>query len=374
MRKYSALIFMLLTCLSVQAVEPIDTSGFLDAIAHWQKKFGRDRNDPRFSPDQIESIADNLLLYQNPNGGWPKDIDWLARIPKDEVVRLRGASLEKSTLDNRTTYTHVAYLAEAYQKTGLERFRTGAERGLDYILAEQRPSGGWRGADVDAITFNDDIMVGVMRLLVAVSKPTPIFAWLDADRRAQSQGALAKALQATLACQIVVNGQKTAWCQQHDHATFLPVKARKYELPSICAAESSSIVRFLMDLDAPSPDIVEAIHAAMAWFDSAAIAGLRLETVPIEPVRFENHTATRDVRVVEDPNAPLIWARYYELDTNRPFFCRGDGTVVYSLDEVDLERRTGYGWYGQWPAPLRDTFYPAWKARVNSMNREPGRK
>lgn len=370
MRNLCVIILLPLVCVSAGAVEPIDTSGFLDAIGHWQKKFGRDRNDPRYSPDQVESIAENLLLYQNPNGGWPKDIDWLARIPKEEVVRLRGASLAKSTLDNRTTYTHVAYLAEAYQKTGIERFRVAAERGLDYILDEQRPTGGWRGADVDAITFNDDLMVGVMRLLRSVSKPTPSFAWLDDARRVRSQRAFDKALEATLACQIVVHGRKTAWCQQHDHTTYQPVKARKYELPSICAAESASLVAFLMELEQPPPEVIDAVHAAMAWFDRAALEGLRLETVPIEPVRFENHTATRDLRVVHDPNAPLIWARYYEIESNRPFFCRGDGTVVYSLEEVDLERRTGYGWYGQWPAPLRDSLYPAWKARVNPVSSE----
>ena len=35
----------------------------------------------------------------------------------------------------------------------------------------------------------------------------------------------------------------------------------------------------------------------------------------------------------------------------------------YSLAEIDNERRVGYSWYGDWPARLLSTDYPAWKAK-----------
>ena len=51
-----------------------------------------------------------------------------------------------------------------------------------------------------------------------------------------------------------------------------------------------------------------------------------------------------------DASAPPLWARYYELDTNKPFFANRDGHKVYKFEEVDPERRAGYAWlrpYGE---------------------------
>jgi PelA/Pel-15E family pectate lyase len=49
--------------------------------------------------------------------------------------------------------------------------------------------------------------------------------------------------------------------------------------------------------------------------------------------------------VVKDSLAPPIWARFYELETHKPLFCNRDSKLVYSLAEVERERRDGYGWY-----------------------------
>lgn len=64
--------------------------------------------------------------------------------------------------------------------------------------------------------------------------------------------------------------------------------------------------------------------------------------------------------VVEDSQAPPIWARMYELGTNRPLFCNRDKKPVYSLAEVDRERRAGYTWYSYVPAEVLAK-YPEWQ-------------
>ena len=349
----------------LRSYEPIDVRVFMDGISHWRKRYGRDRNDPLLDASQIVHIAENLLVYQGADGGWPNNIDWLAVIHPDTVRAIAGKSKQRSTFDNHNTFPQIDYLAKVYTVTKLDRYRQAAERGLDYIFREQRPTGGWRGWDVDAITYNDGVMTGIMRLLRDVAEDKPHFAWVDQERREKARAALDRAIDVTLKCQIVVGGKKTGWCQQHDHQTMRPVKARTYELPSICPGESVDIVRFLMAIDKPTPEIVTAVEAAVAWFEKASIRGVRLQRVKIDPVRFRNHTATTDLMVVEDPEAPPVWTRFYEVETNRPFFCNRDGKKVYSLAEVALERRTGYGWYGRWPAGVLDRDYPAWKARLN---------
>ena len=344
--------------------DAIDTSLFLDNIGHWQKKYGRDRNDRRFRSDQIVKIANNMLLYQHADGGWPKEVDWLADISYEEVRKIRGPSLEHSTLDNHSTFSQITYLSKVYLQTHDIRYIKAAERGIDYILANQHASGGWAGSDVDAITFNDGVMTGVMALFLDIHQRAPHFDWVDDVRRAAVSKSLRRAIDCTLACQIVVNGRKTAWCQQHDHDTLAPVSARSYELASVCSRESTDVLRFLMSLPEQDERTKDAIHAGVAWLRSVAITGMRLIRVPIEPVRFENHTAVFDNVLKPDDTAPPIWARFYTISENHPLFCRWDGTRVETLAEVDLERRTGYAWYGNWPSKLIERDYPAWQKRL----------
>lgn len=349
---------------AAEAYDAIDLSGFRDGAQHWQREFGRDRDDPRFRSNQIVEIADNMLAYQLPDGGWPKNLDPLVATPKQQLAELLGRSLQRSTLDNRNTYTQIEYLAKVYQVTNLARYRMAAERGIDFVLREQRPSGGWRGADVDAITYNDDVMLGVMRLLRDIEAKASHFVWVDDSRRQAAEAALQRAIEATLRCQIVVQGKKTAWCQQHDHATFAPVRARTYELPAICPIESAGIVHFLMGIADHPPEVVAAIDAAVAWIEAVQIDGIRVERKPVTLVRYKHHSIRYDVVAVADPAAPPIWARYYEIETNRPFFCNRDGVKVYRLEEVEQERRTGYGWYSSAPAKLVEIDYPAWKKAI----------
>ena len=310
--------------------------------------------------------AEMELLFQNPDGGWPKNVEWDSFKTLQDAKNTREQNKRpKSTFDNSATYTQIRSLAKSYDSTDNRRYRQAAERGLTYLFREQRPSGGWRGSDVDAITYNDNAMIGVMRLLRDVSKGKATFAWTDRQTRRNAERSLQRAIRVTLDCQINVRGRLTAWCQQHDHRTLKPVKARTYELPSISGAESVDIVRFLMEIESPSGEVIEAIESAVVWFRQSAIKGIRIESFPIDPVREGDKTISNDIRVVRDSDVKPIWARFYEIGTNRPFFCNRDGIKVYSLAEVKLERRTGYSWYGSYARSLLAKDFPRWQKRLN---------
>jgi pectinesterase len=77
--------------------------------------------------------------------------------------------------------------------------------------------------------------------------------------------------------------------------------------------------------------------------------------------------STSDRIAVSDSTAPPIWTRYYELKTHRPVFCNRDSKVVYSLAEVDRERRDGYGWYTYSPQQVLDN-YPAWQQKEGHLS------
>ena len=84
-----------------------------------------------------------------------------------------------------------------------------------------------------------------------------------------------------LRTQYVQNGVKTVWAQQYDHTTLRPVKARAYELPGLSAGESAQVVALLMSIENPSPEVIEAVRCAVAWFERTRIEGKRVETVSL---------------------------------------------------------------------------------------------
>jgi PelA/Pel-15E family pectate lyase len=69
------------------------------------------------------------------------------------------------------------------------------------------------------------------------------------------------------------------------------------------------------------------------------------------------------VVVIADAKAAPLWARMVEPGTDRPIFASRDGVKVYSLAEVDRERRTGSGWYVGSPRRLLAVDYPQWQAQ-----------
>lgn len=353
--------------------QPLDTSGFVDGSHHWYSIGDEEHvinplpTQRRFKVDEVSNIADNILRYQKNNGGWPKNYDMLAILTKEQMEALTRSRAEtNTTIDNGATHRQVQYLAKAFSRTHNPRHREACLRGLDYLLGAQYPNGGWPQFYPDTsgyrkyITFNDGAMIGVMQVLSDIVRGQPQFAFVDDARRARAEQAFDKGLNAILKCQIVEHGVPTAWCQQHDNIDFRPQHARSYELPSICGSESAEIALFLMDLPKPSPKIISAVQHAVQWFRKSQLSGIRVDEVKAPKAQFMFHSANFDRVAVNDPKAPPIWARFYELGTGRPLFCNRDGKAVYSLAEVDRERRTGYGWYTYEPSKVLQQ-YPKWQ-------------
>lgn len=347
--------------------EAIDVGPFGDSIHHARMKYV-DEKAPyaQYEPEQIVHIAENLLAWQNADGGWPKNVDWLRVLAADEMSALpwgkAGRSGQKSSLDNRSTWPQIDYLARVYGRTSLWRYGDAALKGLDYVLVAQHASGGWRGADVNAITFNDDVVTGVMGLLQSVLRDEHFY-YVDAQRRPKVEEAYRRGIDCILKCQVRVGDRLTAWGQQHSHDTYESIWARSFEPPCITPCESVGIVRFLMSIDDPSPEVIASVQAAVAWFDKVKIRGLRVDKVAAEPTHFPYHFADFDCIEVEDPSAPPIWTRMYHVETEQPIFCTRKKKITTDYEEVGRERRTGYGWYGYWPAGLLENEYPEWQRK-----------
>ena len=321
---------------------------------------------PWYASTEARVIADSVRQYQTESGGWPKNRDMTAP-PDAAFLADQERDHRWATIDNGATYTQIRFLATVACHAGpdLERTRTAAIRGLEYLLKAQYDNGGWpqyfplRPGYYTHITFNDDAMVNVLRLLRDVADGKEPFAWVEPALRERAATAVDKGIACILRCQIAVAGRKTAWCAQHDEITFEPVPARAYEHVSLSGSESVGIVRFLMGVKNPSPEIVDAVEAAIAWFEAAKLTGIRIDTPPASDLAHGH-----DRVVVADPSAPPLWARFYEIGTNRPIFGGRDAVVRYNLAEVERERRGGYAWYIDTPAHLLARDYPRWKQKL----------
>ena len=318
-----------------------------------------------YGSSEAVRVADNVLLYQRSSGGWPKNTDFADLLNEQEKNDLRHRkNQDDSTIDNGATYSPMRYLAKVYVATDEKRFKEGFIKGLDYLLQVQYPNGGWpqiyprpRGYS-RYITFNDDAMIGVMKLLRDVVEKTKPFEFVDPQRRQKVVEALEKGVECILKCQIVVKGKKTVWCAQHDEKTFEPRPARSYERASLSGSESVGIVDYLMEIENPRPEIIESVQAAIAWFEEAKVTGIREIRKPAPGTPKGS-----DKIVIQDSTASPLWGRFCQIGTNRPIFCSRDGVIRYKLSEISYERRNGYGWYTGRPGDLLTKRYPAWQRR-----------
>ena len=354
----------------------IDVSGFFDSAHHWRditddsQVFLALPGQKDYKPAQVKEIADNILLYQQKNGGWPKNYDMLAILTDEQKAILKkGKDSLHTSFDNGATYSQVEYLAKAYDRIKDEKYKNACLKGIDFMLSAQYPNGGWPQFYPDTsgyrkyITFNDDAMTGIMNVFHNIIQNKKYFSFVDKDRREKVITSFNKGIDCILKCQIKDDGKLTVWCQQHDNVDFHPQGARTFELPSKCGEESTGIVLLLMSIEHPSKEIINSVKSAVNWFENSEIQGIKVVRVKAPEVVFKYRTSVTDKKVVSDKSAPPIWARFYTLKENKPFFTDRNSIPVDSLSKIGRERRDGYTWYTYEPQKVLDKF-PAWSERL----------
>ena len=231
------------------------------------------------------TLIATVLSFQTPAGGWSKHtgysrgqrqpgMQWSSQSEPGRRSHYLG------TIDNGATTRELRFLAQAWAATGRDDCRVAVSRGLDYLLAAQFPSGGWpqvyplEGGYHDNITFNDDAMTNVLELLQDIIAEKSPFRCVEPDRRARIVAAVKRGIACVLASQIKVRGVKAVWCSQHDPLSFAAVPGRAYEPAALSGVESARLLRFLMRLPQPSPEVVACIESGLAWLEAAKVTGL----------------------------------------------------------------------------------------------------
>lgn len=285
-----------------------------------------------------KEAAQSLMWCQFASGGWDSDFDFDPCKARGFHYRRdieagdteRGSRHASSTLDDQKTQSALLFLLELAHDPACaddKSLKQALKFGLDGLLAAQAPNGGWpqhysgpadatapvkpavlpkkwprKWPDVDYTgyyTLNDGNMLYVIRLLFRAHE-------LEKDERFLSAATKAGDF-LLLAC---LPNPQPAWAQQYNRQ-MEPVWARKFEPPAVSSLESAGAIRALLDLWMATGDekYLKPVKPALAWLQKSKLSDGR-------------------------------WARFYELQTNVPLYCRRD---TYELTHDDKNLPTHYG-------------------------------
>lgn len=300
--------------------------------------------------DAARAAADALATGQLESGGWDyliefdpaKRANWYRRVDISDGFAAETTKRKNiSTFDDDNSQSAVRFLLAMTDATkGSTNPRDGRIRiALDYALKKmlqaQYPNGAWpqrydglprNAADYPALkatipatypreykkenyfrhyTLNDNTQRDCILTLLD--------AWHRTDRR-EFLDAVKRGAEFLLMAQLPE--PQPTWAQQYN-ARMEPAWARAFEPPAACTSESVGVMRLLADLYVELGDerYLEPLPRAIAWFKRSEIS-------------------------------PGLWARYYELHTNKPIFGDRDGKIYYRVEDISEERQKGYSWKG----------------------------
>ena len=283
--------------------------------------------------------AEALIQCQLASGGWPAEFDFepeeakkyhlQADVKKGDVET--GKRRNHSTLDDNKTESALQFLLELAHEPSMkddEALQNTVQVGMDALLGAQAPNGAWpqqfdRPADpslpvkeasfpetwsrkfpkVDYrgfYTLNDGNHLHCIEVLILAHELTGHQRYLEAANKAGEFLLMARLPQ-----------PQPVWAQQYDFDMH-PVWARKFEPPAASSAESAGAMEALVKLWGATGETkyVEVYPEVLAWFKKTQLPDGR-------------------------------WARFYELETNRPLYCQAE-TYKVTYDDSDLPTHYGF--------------------------------
>jgi len=271
-----------------------------------------------------KEAADILREGQLANGGWWYEIRLDAKGPAEYYYLKDRGDHEKAdlfctaTLDDRATQGAIDYLMKIAAETKDRAYHESARQGLDFLLAAQYPQGGWpQHSPAEStgyhqyLTLNDRAGTDAMRTLLRGYHQYEDSRYLTAVQRAANW--LIKAQ---------LPEPHRGWAQQYT-LEGEPATARWFEPPACCSAVTSDVIQILIEVYLETGDerYLKPIPDAMAWLEKSQLE-------------------------------PGVWARFYEIGTNRPIYVNNNREVVY--EQVDL--RPGYSWSGNYGVSAMENY------------------
>ena len=244
-----------------------------------------------------EEAANALIMGQNELGGWDHKI-YFDR-PKGDVV----------SFDDNQTQSAISFLMALDQEIDSPDLTKTIEKALGMMLESQLSNGGWphqypwQGNYHDYATFNDQGINDCIRVMIEADS---YYGNKEYKKSLQKVGRFLMISQ--------LPPPQPGWAQQYNE--FLqPAWARTFEPPSVCPLVTLNNINSLIDLylHVGRAELLEPIPDAIRWLKESRL-----------------------------PNGK--WGRFLEIGTNKPLYYDRGRIRVESVQQLSLERSTGYGY------------------------------
>ena len=254
-----------------------------------------------------------LAWGQRTTGGWDHRVDVAHLTPQAARPVRRGTHC---TFDDCITQGPLRFLMDLDQVLDEPWLTESIELAWKHMLAAQFPNGAWpqwyplRGGYHDYYTFND---AAINDCIAVMLKAHRLYGKAEHLRSAKRGGDFIILSQ--------LDPPQAGWAQQYSH-DLKPAKARSFEPAGVCSAVAVRNIRTLVELYLATREekYLRPIPKAAAWLEKSKLGR-------------------------------NLWARLYEVGTNRPIYGDRDGKVHYTLQEISRERRSGYSWQSSYGVP-----------------------
>jgi len=334
--------------------------------------------------EAARQAAEALVKCQLPSGGWyyagdfnpdKPNIDGLRSHAGDQAAAKNPQAANPLYLigtcyDDKTTQGAIRFLmdyVDAAKDSGNPRDRSIGEalnKALEGMLRAQYPNGAWpqfydgkprNEADFPVkpasmprdyprvsphvdyrsyYTLNDSSLSNCIQVMFEAHRRYGDPVYLESAKRGLDFVLLAQ-----------LPEPQAGWAQQYT-PDMVPAWGRIFEPPSVVSNESRDVMELLMEMYLKTDDrrYFDAVGRAAAWLRQSSLA-------------------------------PDRWARFYELNSNKPIYCTPDGTVIYDLEGA----RPGYNWQNDFHIPaclarydaIKKMGREAWLAEKNSATKPP---
>lgn len=267
-----------------------------------------------------------LIKGQNDLGGW------------EHTIRFNKPHGNHVSFDDDQTQRAISFLMSLDKEVDIPKLTKAIIKALDMMMESQLEHGGWphrhpaNGSYHDYATFNDQGINDCIRVMLEAHQQ------YGEERYLQSLKSVGRFL---LISQLPP--PQPGWAQQYNEY-LQPAWARAFEPPAVCPSASINNIHSLLDLYLylGNGTYLEAIPDALRWLEDSQL-----------------------------PNGK--WGRFLEIGTNKPLYYDRGRIRVSTLEELSLERRTGYGYENDLRQALQDVKDRFYEIRDMSIGTFPHR-
>ncbi|MDO3387704.1 pectate lyase [Gilvimarinus sp. SDUM040013] len=359
----SILLAALMGVVGCTAHEPvyreIPTANFASVVDFWHQQSGLSgAQKSQYPPADILPVAENLLLMQRNNGGWPAYHNPFRRLSDTERLQyLKDQNAKDSSFRNYNIFPQVFYLSHVYLQTGDVRYRNAARRAIRLIMASQVYNGGWtlqasdQPQEGEAVLIDTATTLDAQVFLRKVAAGEIPYGYIPFDMRRQAAEAVRKGDQLLLRMQQAYDSRLAIWASAYRLSTSLADAADGEAIAALNVPLSVRVVRYLMAIKRPPAEIVRSVEGAAEWF--------RGNTLQRWLAR-QSEASTRSVTSLKSRERlpdKALWAQRYDIVSSTPLHSSATGSArtVWFGRPVDT---------GAWARPLLQAELKQWRQNV----------